>query len=305
MHIAIASGKGGAGKTTLAVSLAAVWDTPCVVVDADVEAPNVHLFLHPQISESQQVLLEVPELDASLCTSCGACRDLCQFKAIAMFGGKVTVFPEMCHGCGGCLAVCPAGALSPGKRLLGQLESGSVFEGKHAFAMGRARVGEAMTPPQLRALQKKVAEVLSAADASGSRRYTDVLMDAPPGVSCPAMTAARSADMILLVAEPTPFGFHDFMLAHEAFTALDKPMAVVVNRAEMPGNEQGDEEMLAYCRKAGLPVLASLPFSQEAARHYASGQLLESLSDEWHGRFVALRDALRGLMTEEAATCAK
>lgn len=299
MRIAIASGKGGAGKTTVAVSLASVWDRPCVVADTDVEAPNVHLFLSPKVDETLPVFLEIPEIETERCTSCGACRDLCRYKAIAMFGKKISLFSDLCHGCGGCFLVCPTHALSSGKRLLGHLETGSVPGKKHAFIMGRARIGEAMTPPQLRVLQKKLEETLEAKDASGEKIYADALLDAPPGVSCPAMTVARDADLILLVAEPTPFGFHDFVLACEAFAPLNKPMAVVVNRAKMPGNEEGDREMLAYCTDRGFPVLAMLPFSREAAEHYASGQVLASHSPAWSERFISLRDAVRKFAGKE------
>ena len=284
MRIAIASGKGGAGKTTIAVSLASVWNRPCVLADTDVEAPNVHLFLEPEITDRYPVTLEVPVPDAERCSSCGACVALCRFKAIARFGQKIVVFPEMCHGCGGCFAVCPKNALGRGERLLGELEAGIVLRGKHSFLMGRARVGESMTPPQLRALQARL-ETLAGNDR-------DVLLDAPPGVTCPAMTAVRDADLILLAAEPTPFGFHDFRLAHQAFLILEKPMAVVVNRAGIPGNSNGDNALREYCAKAGLPVLAELPFDRDAAEQYAKGLLLTELSTVWNDRFVALREAL-------------
>lgn len=290
MRIAIASGKGGAGKTTVAASLAAVWDAPAVVVDADVEAPNMHLFCEPEIQAAEDIFLEVPQLDAELCTHCGACGAICRFKAIAKLGKAITLFTDMCHGCGGCFAVCPTGALTPGRRLLGALEYGTALDGKHAFLMGRARIGEAMTPPQIRALQKKLEGMLAEPDPDG-RRYEDAILDAPPGVSCPAMTVAREADAIVLVAEPTPFGIHDFTLAHKAFLPLGKPIAVVINRAALPGG--GDGELLAHCRDNRLPVLGALPFSREIAGHYAHGGIAAAYSSDWRERFVALRDAVR------------
>lgn len=293
MRVAIASGKGGAGKTTIASSLALIWDASCVVADADVEAPNVHLFLAPEIASSEDVTLEVPVLEETRCTGCGACVSLCRFRAIAKLGRRMVVFPEMCHGCGGCFAVCPASALAPGARLLGELLEGSVLHGKHSFLMGRARVGEAMSPPQIRALQKRLATLTS--------HGQDALIDAPPGVSCPAMTTARDADMILLAAEPTPFGFHDFKLAHKAFSLLNKPVAVTVNRAGIPGNAHGDEELRRYCREAGLPVLAELAFDREAAEQYANGIALASLSGFWRTQFEALRDALKDFYARERA----
>ena len=284
MWLAVASGKGGAGKTSLVTSLATVWDSPCIVADADVEAPNVHLFLQPEIYSKTSVTLELPVLDEQRCTACGQCASFCRFKGIAKFRQQIVLFPDMCHGCGGCLLLCPEKALLPGSRVLGDLETGSVLQGRQLFIMGRSCVGEALSPPQIRALQ---AELIS------MRQGRDVLLDAPPGVSCPAMTAADKADLVLLVAEPTPFGFHDFKLAHEAFKVLQKPLVAVVNRVGIPGNQQGDEEVLRYCRHAQLPVLAELPFAREVAEHYASGLTLASLSAAWQKRFVDLALALR------------
>lgn len=284
MRIAIASGKGGAGKTTVAASLASVWDGPLVAVDTDVEAPNLHLFLPPRLDEAETVGLEVPVLDPARCTLCGACRDICRYKAIAHFASRLTIFPDMCHGCGGCFAVCPSGALTPGSRELGVLERGTVLDGRGRFLMGRSRIGEAMTPPLLRALRARLDRMLDEAPS-------DALIDSPPGVSCPAMTVGLDADAVLLVAEPTPFGFHDFRLAHQAFRQIGKPVAVVMNRAAMPDNAEGDESLRAYCREEGLPLLAELPFDRAAAEHYADGRLVAAASPAWRSRFEALRDA--------------
>ena len=286
MRIAIASGKGGAGKTTVTASLASVWDRPFIAVDADVEAPNLHLFLPPAVESSETVGLEVPVLDPERCTMCGACRAICRYKAIAQFASRLTLVPDMCHGCGGCFAVCPTQALTPGSRELGVLDAGTVLEGRGRFLMGRSRIGEAMTPPLLRALRKRLDRML--ADIPG-----DALIDSPPGVSCPAMTVGLDADAVLLVAEPTPFGFHDFRLAHQAFRQLDKPVAVVMNRAAMPDNAEGDERLRVYCAENGLPLLGELPFDRAAAEHYAKGHLIAAASPEWRARFENLRAAVQ------------
>lgn len=291
MRIAIASGKGGAGKTSVAASLASVWNSPLVAVDTDVEAPNLHLFLPPQVEGSSKAWLEVPSLDLAACSKCGKCREICSFKAIASFAGNISIFPDMCHGCGGCFAVCPHDALEVTQRELGVIENGDALDGTIRFLMGRTRIGEAMTPPLLRRLHARLDALLQEAAA-------DALLDAPPGVSCPAVTVARDVDMLLLVADPTPFGFHDFQLAHQAFRPLQKPLAVVVNRAGAEGNADGDEAVRAYCRREGLPLLAELPFERAAAEQYAAGALLADLSDVWRQRFAALRDALRQLGRE-------
>ena len=151
--------------------------------------------------------------------------------------------------------------------------------------MGRSRIGEAMTPPLLRALRKKLDLMLTAIPA-------DALIDSPPGVSCPAMTVGLDADAVLLVAEPTPFGFHDFRLAHQAFRQIGKPVAVIMNRAAMPGNAEGDGALRAYCAEQGLRVLGELPFDRAAAETYAKGRLIAATSPEWRVRFESLRDAV-------------
>ena len=254
MRIAIASGKGGAGKTTVTASLASVWDRPFIAVDTDVEAPNLHLFLPPAVEASETVGLEVPILDPERCTLCGACRAICRYKAIAQFASRLTIFTDMCHGCGGCFAVCPSQALTPGSRELGVLDQGTVLEGRGRFLMGRSRIGEAMTPPLLRALRKKLDLMLTAIPA-------DALIDSPPGVSCPAMTVGLDADAVLLVAEPTPFGFHDFRLAHQAFRQIGKPVAVIMNRA-MPRETARCARIArnrAFACSASCPLIAPPP----------------------------------------------
>ncbi len=285
MRVVIASGKGGAGKTCVTASLARVWNRPLIAVDTDAEAPNLHLFLPPEISQKTTAFLDVPQMAPEKCIHCGACRDICSYKAIASFAGRITLFPDMCHGCGGCFAVCPSGALLHGQRELGVLETGTVLSGTVRFLMGRTRIGESMTPPLLR-------QELSMLDGMVDSSFADALLDSPPGVSCPAVTVAREADMILLVADPTPFGFHDFRLAHQAFIPLKKPMAVVINRAGAEGNADGDEAVRLYCRDRNLPVLAELPFERQAAEQYASGRLLADISPLWRERFEHLRDGL-------------
>lgn len=279
MIIAIASGKGGTGKTTVCAALADIWPQPVHLVDLDVEEPNLHLFLRPEISRSDPAYLPVPKVDEASCTCCGACSEICQFKAISVLGEVILTFPEMCHGCGGCMAVCPEGAISEEKRALGEVARGRV--GENRFYMGRLRVGEAMSPPLMRQVWEHMSQDLAGAQA-------DVIVDCPPGVSCPAVTAVSHSDIILLVSEPTPFGLYDFRLAHEAFTPLGKPMAAVINRAGL-----GDRGLEDYCRAQGIPILARIPFEQSAARAYASGQLINRSSATMQQTFQELCAALR------------
>jgi len=276
MIAAIASGKGGTGKTTVSAALASVWaealGRPVIAVDLDVEEPNLHLFLRPTITRTRPAGLEIPVVDPAVCTRCGACRTLCQFGAITILGDTPMVFADMCHGCGGCLAVCPAGAITAGTRELGVVEEGTA--GDIGFLKGKLRVGEAMSPPLIRAVMHRLDEI-RANDPDMAGR--DILCDAPPGVSCPALAAVGQADCIVLVTEPTPFGIHDFKLAVEAFTPLGKPMGVVVNRA---GTDC--ESFDAFCRQAGLPILAEIPDDRAVAKAYARGKILADVNKTYH-----------------------
>jgi len=265
MKIAVASGKGGTGKTTVTASLVSVWGSPVTAVDLDVEEPNLHLFLKPDITETIPAPIEIPVVDEDKCTYCKKCSGLCQFKAISVFGEVVLTFPEMCHGCGGCMLICPEGAVSTGERQLGDISVGTALGSP--FFMGRLRVGEAMSPPLMRA-------VLSELAARGETAAGDVIIDAPPGVSCPAVTAVMDCDTVVLVTEPTPFGVYDLKLAHEAFSKLGKPMGVVVNRAGI-----GDGAVYDFCRESSLPILAEIPYDRNIAAAYSQGRIVAGVSE--------------------------
>lgn len=281
MRIAIASGKGGTGKTTVTASLADLWPGDLIAVDLDVEEPNLHLFLNPELPHTRPAVVEVPKVDEAACTHCGACAELCQFKAISVFGEIVMTFPEMCHGCGGCQAVCPANAITWETRHLGDVRWGRV--GKQRYLMGALRVGEAMSPPLMRAVKRQLNRMLD-------EQAADVLIDAPPGVSCPAVNAVMDSDLIVLVTEPTPFGLYDLTLAHQAFSVLKIPMAVVVNRAGV-----GDLAVYAYCEANRLPVLAQIPYARDIAQTYARGKIVATLNPETHDLFADLVHRIRCL----------
>ena len=286
MIYAIASGKGGTGKTTVTASLASVWEGPLTAVDLDVEEPNLHLFLHPEIASETPAMLEVPTVDAERCILCGECASFCQFKALSVMGNTLLLFPEMCHGCGGCLALCPEGALLPAERELGTVLQGHA--GPITFIMGQLRVGEAMSPPLMRQVKRRFTRRVPSAPAHPG----DVLIDSPPGVSCPAVNAVMDADCVVLVTEPTPFGLHDLRLAVQAFRPLGKPLGVVINRAGI-----GDAGVQDFCREENIPVWAEIPFSRAAAEAYSRGEVIATAQPE-------LREAFRTLMKNmrEAAT---
>ncbi|HOW96465.1 MAG TPA: ATP-binding protein [Kiritimatiellia bacterium] len=258
--VAIASGKGGTGKTTVAVNLAALLAERGVAVqylDGDVEEPNGHLFLKPALETSEAVGLPVPVIDADKCTACGRCAEVCEFNALVVLK-RAMVFPELCHGCGGCVTACPAGAIREEPRAVGVVETGRA--GAILFAQGRMNVGEAMAPPVIRALKR--------ARADGAL----VLLDTPPGTACPVVAAARDADYVLLVTEPTPFGLHDLRLAVELMRRLERPFGVVINRAG-----SGDDAVNRFCREAHIPVLAEIPDDRAAAEAYSRGELMNGL----------------------------
>ncbi len=284
MIVSVASGKGGTGKTTVTASLASVWDGPVHAVDLDVEEPNLHLFLNPVIAGAEKAHMPVPVVEEALCTHCGACSDLCQFKAISDLKSLVLTFPEMCHGCGGCMAICPEKAISRGTRELGEISWG--VSGKVHFLMGRLRVGEAMSPPLMRHVKAMLGRML---DAKGG----DAVIDAPPGVSCPAVNAVMDSDVILLVTEPTPFGFYDFELAWRAFSPFNKPMGAVINRAGL-----GNDAVLRFCSNKGIPILASIPYDRAIAEAYSQGRIIAETSPKLRETFVALKGAIQALASQ-------
>jgi MinD superfamily P-loop ATPase len=281
MIVAIASGKGGTGKTMVSASLVRVWNEQVTPMDLDVEEPNLHLFLKPEITGKEKAFMEIPVVDEARCTYCRECADLCQFKAISVLGETILTFPEMCHGCGGCISICPEKALSAGSRELGEISWGRI--GGADFLMGRLRVGEAMSPPLMKAVKDRL-------DQMGDLSTSDVIIDAPPGVSCPAMSAVMDSDVIILVTEPTPFGFFDLKLAHQAFSSLGKPMAVVVNRAGL-----GTSSVYDYCRANRLSIVAEIPYDREIAEAYSQGKVVSETSPALRDLFIDLADEIRSM----------
>ena len=255
MKIAVASGKGGTGKTTVAVCLALSSRQPVTFVDCDVEEPNSHIFLRPEIEGSRKFHLPVPGIDENRCSYCGKCRDICRFNAITVFGKTIMTFPDMCHSCGGCFLVCEQDAVLEERRNIGVIEWGKA--GEIDFFQGKLRIGEAMSSPLIKEVKK---------EALSEKRKGLTILDAPPGTSCPVIKTVRDTDFVILVTEPTPFGLHDLKLAASTISTLGIPMGVVINKSGV-----GDHGVENWCRDQGLPVLMNIPFSREAARAYAKG----------------------------------
>jgi len=277
MIISVASGKGGTGKTTIATSLAAVLGSKAQLLDCDVEEPNCHILMTPVLQTSESVTVPVPIVDMDKCTLCGKCGEVCRFSAIVVIGDQVLTFPEMCHGCGGCSLLCPERAIREGSRELGVRETG--FAGPVDFVQGRLRIGEAMSPPLIRAVKEKIEPGKIA------------ILDAPPGASCPVMNTVMGSDFIILVTEPTPFGLHDLQIAVEAISHLQIPHGVILNRSDV-----GDAEVEKFCEQQGIPLLAKIRHSREIAEGYAKGNLLVTSAPEYIRLFLQLFERIRGLI---------
>lgn len=279
MIISVASGKGGTGKTTVATNLAVSIGSGVQVLDCDVEEPNAHLFLKPEIMHSETVFAAVPEIDMDKCTLCRKCSDICRFKVIAVAGRTVLTFPELCHSCGGCMVVCPEDAITEIGRELGVLEEG--FLDSIDFVHGRLRVGEAMSPPLIRKVR------------SSAKPDRINIIDAPPGTSCPVIAAIKDTDFVLMVTEPTPFGLHDLKLAVEAVKLLHIPCGLVVNRSDI-----GNDDVRQYARTENIPILMEIPFDRGIAESYSRGHLMVEAMPGWKDKFLALHSKIISMVKE-------
>jgi MinD superfamily P-loop ATPase len=269
MRIAIASGKGGTGKTTVAVGLAQAWrdrSRAVHLVDCDVEEPNCHLLLTPQITGSIPVTVPIPTILPEECDRCGSCVRLCAFGAITLSKDGVTVFPELCHACGGCAVVCPRDAIVEKPREIGHIEVG------HAdgiqFTGGWLRVGEPQAVPVIEAVRAHATSADTTPDSI-------TLLDIPPGTSCPVIASVRDTDFVVLVAEPTPFGLHDLTLITTAMRDLDRPIGIVISRVGI-----GDDRVRDFAQQRGIPVLAEIPNSRTLAPAQARGQPIGEAAPE-------------------------
>lgn len=269
MIISVSSGKGGTGKTTVATNLAVSIQRDVQLLDCDVEAPNAHLFLKPDIETAETVFTAVPEIDEDKCTYCRKCADICRFNVIAVAGETILTFPELCHSCGGCTVICPEDAITETGRELGVIENG--FSDSMDFVHGRLRVGEAMSPP----LIKKVRSLIDAEKIN--------IIDAPPGTSCPVIAAMKDTDFVLMVTEPTPFGLHDLTLAVEAVKKLNIPCGLVINRSDI-----GTDDVKQYAHSQNLPILMEIPFDRKIAEAYSRGHLMVEKIPGWREKFLAL-----------------
>lgn len=270
MQIAIASGKGGTGKTTVAVSLFHLWEkirgSEVHLVDCDVEEPNDALFFSSlRVLEQKQVHQYIPEIDPSVCTFCKKCVEWCEFNAITIVASRkfTEVEASLCHSCGACLVACPENAFIEKPHPLGVITHYEVENGS-LFTEGRLEVGSAMQTMLIKELKK---------EAKQNGNIT--ILDSPPGTSCPVVETVSDADYVILVTEPTPFGLHDLKITIELMNELQKPFGVVVNKAGL-----GSGEIYTFLKEKNIELLGEIPFSREFAQLYSAGELLNNIPEE-------------------------
>lgn len=274
MIISVASGKGGTGKTTVAVNLAKVQERDILLADCDVEEPNCHLFLKPEIAKETGAQVMVPRIDEEKCTLCGECARACRFNALLVTKKNVLVFDELCHGCGTCTIVCPEDAILETKRLIGVIKEGSA--GEIDYIAGVLNVGEPMAPPLIKEVKQRL---------NGNHELT--ILDASPGTSCPVIEAVRGSDLVVLVTEPTPFGLSDLKLAVGMTRSLKLPIGVVINRYQGEGGE-----LMEYLEGEKIKLLAKIPLSRSIAETISRGDILVEDDPEMKRLFKGLLDTI-------------
>lgn len=276
MKIAVLSGKGGTGKTTIATNLFMVKGQG-MLIDTDVEEPNSHLFLKPLMMQRIPIRKGYPEVNTETCTLCGACGDFCRFNAILPAKRKVLVNEELCHDCGGCEMVCPTHSIRYLKRTIGNVYIGKTELGL-SVAYGDLLVGETSGVPIIEHLRDL------------TKDEDLVFIDSPPGTACSTVAAVEDVDYAIIVAEPTPFGVSDMKMVVEMLREMNIDMGVVVNKAGL-----GDREIYGYCQEEGLDILAEIPFSKTYAKAYAAGSMLSEEFPEFREKMERiLKGAVQG-----------
>jgi MinD superfamily P-loop ATPase len=271
MILTVTAGKGGTGKTTVAVNLALsiAAEHPVQFLDLDVEEPDAHILLKPEIVVREPVNVRRPRVDEDFCDFCGDCARYCEFHALAVFGGQIMVFEELCHGCGLCHRVCPRNAITEYDSTIGVLERGSAFG--FNFLQGNLKIGQPLATPIIQQVKRSI----------DPRKL--VILDSPPGTGCPVIEAMHGCDYVLLVTEPTPFGLHDLRLSVEVAKAMGLPMGVVINRDGV-----GDRGVDHYCHEENIPILLRIPMDRRIAELYSNGIPFVLEMPEWKERFQAM-----------------
>lgn len=269
MIITVASGKGGTGKTTVAVSLALAVGKEVQLLDSDVEEPNTHIFIKPQINNKKNVSIKIPQVNLEKCNFCGKCSSICAFNAIAIVPQAVNIFSELCHSCGACKYFCPQNAISEIDKIIGSIEIGK--KNGMAFIQGKLNVGQAMSTPIIKSVRKYITY----------DKHT--IIDAPPGTSCSMVHSIINSNYCILVTEPTPFGLNDLKLAIGVLIKLKIPFGVIINRCGI-----GNDEVEKYCQEQNIRVLMKIPFNRKVAESYSLGEPLIDTLPEYKGTFQNL-----------------
>jgi len=273
MIVSIASGKGGTGKTTVAVNMAlSLKDTQ--LLDCDVEEPNAHLLLNPKINETRSVYVPVPRVNEELCDHCGKCSEFCERNAFFVSSEKILFFPELCNSCGGCVIVCPRKAITEEKRKIGTIKTGIARNVDLVY--GELEVGEPMAVPIIREVKKHI------------ESHKTTIIDSPPGTSCPVIESVYESDFCVLVTEPTPFGLHDLKITVQVMKEMKVPCGVVVNRAGI-----GDRKLYDYCKDEGVSILLEIPFQRRIAELYSRGVPFSLEMPEWRTKFQTLFEEIK------------
>ncbi len=276
MKITVASGKGGTGKTTIAVNLALSIKNS-MLIDCDVEGPNSHIFFKEPMVKLKDVSIPAPKFDLDTCTLCGKCVDFCQYNAISIVGEKLLFFDELCHGCGGCKIICPVDAITEVEHYVGVIEKGGT--GDLPVYHGMLNIGEPFGVPIINELKQ----------FADDKKTT--IFDSPPGTACPAVETMRDVDFCILVTEPTPFGLHDLTLTVDVIREIGTPYGVVVNRDGI-----GDDRVDRYCEKENIPLLAKIPNDLEIARLYSSGVPMVKGLPEYRKLFEEMFDRIKEMI---------
>lgn len=282
MQIGIVSGKGGTGKTTMSLAISTLLHRKGLNVkmgDCDVEEPNVGIFLPWDIKKIDNVYMQVPVLDKDRCIGCSACENICQFNAIAMVKEKPLIFPDLCHSCGGCVLACPTSAIKEEPVEIGSLEAGGMDN--FYYLGGKLNIGQIQTPTVIKEVKERVAGMTSDV----------IVLDCPPGNSCPMLEAVRECDHIFVVTEPTPFGFNDFTIAVETLRAMDMPFSVILNK--YTGKDNPTEK---YCSDEGIEIVSFIPDSTELAVAYSSGYFIDYMLDNFEEEMDKLSAKVNLLM---------
>ncbi len=283
MKIAVASGKGGTGKSTISTNFAYILSksfSNLALLDCDVEEPNCHIFLKPDFTATQKVEVITPKINTEKCIACGKCAQVCQFNALAFIKNKVLVFDELCHSCSSCNNNCPANAIEDSYREVGVIESGTAYG--FDFVHGKSRIGEAMSPPLIKAVK----------NYTSNKNYDVEILDCPPGTSCPVISAVDGVDFVVMVTEPTPFGLYDLKLAVDVMKKLELPFGVVINRSS-----ENDILIESWAEKERINIITKIPDNRKIAECYSKGDLVLENLPEFENNFMPLINLVKELHT--------